>query len=134
MTLESLHIAQTIGAKEKEVYDYASDPQNLPHWASGLSQTEIREENGKWIADSPMGKVEIKFCEKNSFGVLDHYVTIPSGETFYNPMRVMANQDGSEVVFTLYRWPGMSDEDFKKDAETIRKDLNALKEIVEKGL
>lgn len=134
MTLESMHIAQTIGAKEKEVYDYASDPQNLPHWASGLSQTEIREENGKWTADSPMGKVEIKFCEKNSFGVLDHYVTIPSGETFYNPLRVMANQDGSEVVFTLYRWPGMSDEDFKKDAETIRKDLNALKEIVEKGL
>jgi hypothetical protein len=33
---------------------------------------------------------------------LDHDVTLPSGETLSNPMRVVPNGTGSEVVFTLF--------------------------------
>jgi hypothetical protein len=53
-----------------------------------------------WIAESPMGKVKVKFVEKNKFGVLDHDVTLPSGVKVYNPMRVFPNNDGSELIFT----------------------------------
>ncbi len=52
-----------------------------------------------------MGRVKVKFAEKNKFGVLDHAVTLPSGVKFYNPMRVFPNNDGRELIFTIYRRP-----------------------------
>jgi hypothetical protein len=68
--------------------------------------------------------------QNQRFGILDHDVTLPSGETFYNPMRVFPNKDGSELVFTLYQRPGMSEEDFRKDEEQIITDLQKLKGLL----
>jgi hypothetical protein len=92
-----------------------------------------KELNGEWIADSPMGKVKIKFVEENKFGVLDHEVTLESGVTINNPMRVIANNKGSEVFFTLIRQAGTSDEKFALDAQWVEKDLKILKGLLEKG-
>lgn len=125
------HISVSIQRSLQDVYDFASDPLNLPQWASGLSG-RIELVNEEWVAISPMGTVRIRFAPKNEFGVLDHEVTLESGEVFYNPMRVFPNGDGSEVVFTLFKTSGVSDEKFEEDAAWILKDLNKLKEILEK--
>ena len=79
-----------------------------------------------------MGKVKVAFAQKNEFGVLDHDVMLESGAKFYSPMRVFPNDDGSELVFTLYRQPGISDQKFAEDAELIEKDLKRLKPLLEK--
>ena len=99
--------------------------------AAGLSGS-VKNVKGEWVAESPMGTIKIKFADKNRFGILDHDVTLPSGETFYNPMRVFPNKDRSELIFTLYQRPGMSDKDFKNDEEHIKEDLERLKGLVEK--
>ncbi|HEY7110713.1 MAG TPA: hypothetical protein VH415_14910 [Nitrososphaeraceae archaeon] len=130
-SFKSRQVSITIGLPPDKVYDFVSNPQNLPSWAGGLSGS-IENVNGEWVAESPMGKVKIKFADKNMFGVLDHDVTLPSGETFYNPMRVVSNGNGSELIFTLYQRPGMSETDFKKDEEQIKKDLEKLRTLVEK--
>jgi uncharacterized membrane protein len=127
----SRHVSISINNSTEKVYEFASDPENLPKWAAGVGGS-IKNVNGEWIADSPMGMVKIKFADKNKCGILDHDVTLPSGETFYNPMRVFPNKDGSELIFTLYQRPGMSDRDFRKDEEQIKTDLEKLKDLVEK--
>jgi hypothetical protein len=96
------------------------------------TQRSIKKVNGDWITESPMGRVKVKFAETNKFGVLDHDVTLPSGVKVYNPMRVFPNKDGSELVFTLYRWPDMSDQEFAEDAQSVQKDLAKLKTLLEK--
>lgn len=130
-TLPVKHISVSINRPVNVVYEFASNPENLPQWASGLSST-IRHVDGKWFADSPMGAIEIRFADENPFGVLDHEVFLPSGERFYNPMRVFPNQEGSELLFTLFRRPEMSDEEFMQDANAITKDLAQIKAILEK--
>ncbi len=130
MTFIAKHISVSIDLSAAEVYEFASNPENLPKWAGGLSGT-ISKVNDHWIAESPMGRVKIKFAERNEFGVLDHNVTLPSGVEFYNPMRVFANGRGSEVVFTLYRLPDMTEETFAEDAAMIETDLRALKTLLE---
>ncbi len=125
------HISVSIDRTPEEVYDFASNPENLPKWAEGLSGS-IAKSGDQWIADSPMGKVIVKFADDNRFGVLDHDVTLPSGETFHNPMRVLRNGDRSEVIFTLNRQPQMSDQEFEKDAQQVTKDLVKLKSILER--
>jgi hypothetical protein len=131
MTFTAKHISVSINRPATQVYEFASNPENLPKWAAGLSGS-IKKVDEDWIAESPMGTVKVKFPEKNKFGVLDHEVTLPSGVKFYNPMRVFPNNDGSELVFTVYRWPEVSDQDFAEDAKSVETDLAKLKILLEK--
>jgi hypothetical protein len=131
MTFTAKHISVSINRSSTHVYEFASNPENLPKWAAGLSGS-IRRVNEEWIAESPMGTVKVKFTEKNKFGVLDHDVTLSSADKFYNPVRVFPNNDGSELVFTVYRRPGVSDQEFAADAAAVEKDLAKLKKLLEK--
>ncbi len=74
----------------------------------------------------------MQFTPANDLGVLDHTVTLPSGEAVFNPLRVLpGGVDWSEVVFTLRRRPEMSDANFEADAIAIATDLATLKRILE---
>lgn len=127
MSSESRHISIRIDRPATAVYEYAAHPTNLPNWAAGLVDTPLQQIEGEWAADSPMGRITVRFAEHNDFGVLDHTVTLPSGESVYNPLRVIPDGGSSEVVFTLRRRPGMSEEDFNDDADAVAADLAALK-------
>lgn len=125
------HISVSIKRSPAEVYAFAGNPENLPSWAKGLSGS-IKRVDGDWVADSPMGPVKVRFVANNDLGVLDHEVILPSGERVTNPMRVMANGGGgSELVFTLFRGPDMSDAAWIADAEAVERDLHALKALLE---
>jgi hypothetical protein len=124
------HVSVSILRPPAEVYDFASNPENLPRWAKGLSGS-VRQVDGEWIADSPMGEVKVRFARRNDLGVMDHDVVLESGESFHNPMRALANGDGAEVVFTLCRRPDMTDEAFAADERAVAEDLRALKTLLE---
>lgn len=130
MTLESRHLSERIGRPAEEVYAYASDPANLPRWAPGLGNS-VEQVDGHWFVDTPGGRVRLAFAPRNDFGVLDHYVTLGSGEVIYIPMRVIADESGSEVLFTLRRRRDMTDAEFKADADAVLADLARLKQILE---
>ena len=57
----------------------------MVEWAAGLAEGGLRQTADGWVADSPMGTVTVEFAPPNEFGVLDHVVRLPSGETVYNP-------------------------------------------------
>ncbi len=115
----------------REVYAYMADPMNMPHWASGLSDT-MRPEGEVYIADGgPIGKITVRFAPRNDFGVVDHRVTLESGVSVDNALRVVPNGSGAEVMFTLLKIPGMDDEAFERDAAHVLKDLKTLKGILE---
>jgi hypothetical protein len=128
---DTRHISTHIDRPAQEVYDYASQPANLPEWAPGLGSSVERVDD-QWVVESPMGRIVVTFAPRNEFGVLDHDVTLPSGETVYNPMRVTVDGTGCEVVFALRRLPGMSDEEFQRDADAVLADLTTLKGVLER--
>lgn len=130
MRFESRHLSVFIDRPAPAVYRYVVDPANLPAWAAGLGGS-IRRVGERWVAQSPMGEVVVAFAAENAFGVLDHEVTLPSGEVVLNPMRVLPAGDGSEVVFTLRRQPGMDDAAFEADAAAVTADLATLKRVLE---
>jgi hypothetical protein len=130
MASESRHLCVDISRAPDEVYDYTSDHTNLPNWASGIGDS-IELVDGEWVVESPMGRLTIRFAEPNALGVLDHTVTLASGETFYNPMRVIQHGTGSEVIFTLRRSDDQSDDEFEADAATVLADLHSLKALLE---
>lgn len=132
MGLRSEHISVGIDRSARDVYEYAADPRNLPAWASGLAGATVEHADGQWFTDSPMGRVTFAFAPGNEFGVLDHEVTLPSGESVLNPMRVLPDGDGCEVVFTLRERSGMTEEEFARDADAVARDLATLKAVLER--
>ena len=98
--------------------------------ASGLGSSLERTSEGEWVAETAEGRVTIRFSASNRFGV---FTVIPApGVEIYVPLRVVANGDaGSEVLLTLFRQPGMSDEKFAADAEWVLRDLQKLKALLE---
>ncbi|MEU0496330.1 SRPBCC family protein [Mycobacterium sp. NPDC006124] len=121
-TVDSLHVSQLIDADAAEVYEFAADPANLPRWAAGL-------------ADPQLATAKVDFAPRNEFGVLDHVVTLPDGSRFYNPMRVIPaglDRRGCEVVFTVRRFAGVTDEQFAADAAAVATDLATLRDVLEK--
>lgn len=131
MTSPSRHLSIAIERPASVVYEYASDPTNLPQWAAGLARTALEKTDEGWVAESPMGRVGVSFAERNHFGVLDHVVTLPSGERVYNPLRVLPDGEGCEVVFTLRQRPGISADEFARDADAVLGDLGTLKRVLE---
>ncbi len=115
------------------MYAYASDPRNLSNWAAGLADREVELVDGVWVAESPMGRVTVEFAPANPFGVLDHDVTLPSGETVTNPVRVIPNGDGCDVVFTVHRRTGVSASEFAADTDAVAADLATLRDLMQRA-
>jgi hypothetical protein len=132
--MESRHVGIWIEVAPEAVYAFASDPQTWPQWAAGLAEGGLRKSAHGWVADSPMGEVTVEFAPPNEFGVLDHVVRMPSGEAVYNPLRVIPGGVGEarcEVLFTVRRRAGMTDEQFDADAAAVAADLDALRRLLE---
>jgi hypothetical protein len=129
--MSSRTLSVSIRCSPDKVYEFVTDPQNLPKWAQGLGQS-VRKQGRDWMVDTPQGPMKIRFADKNPFGVMDHYVTTPTGLEVYVPMRVLANGSWSEVIFTLFRLPDMSDEKYAEDMRLVERDLRALKDLLEK--
>ena len=130
MHAESRHLSVYIDRPMADVYAFASDPANLPRWAAGLGSSVVREQQD-WFVETPQGRVRVTFAPQNEYGVLDHEVVTPSGDRVYVPLRAIADEDGCEVVFTVRRSAGMTDEEFERDIALVTADLALLKKVVE---
>ena len=127
--MRSHHVSRIIEASPTQVYDVASDIGSLPKWAAGLAGSDVVQQGDMLIVESPMGRVEVRFVERNAFGVLDHDVTLPSGTVVTNPLRVISHPNGAEVIFTV-RQIELSDEEFARDIGMVEADLDRLAVLV----
>lgn len=131
MIFDSSHVATTIDRSAEEVYAFVSDAQNLPAWAAGLAEQEVEHVDDEWVVHSPMGRVRVAFAPANAFGVADHDVTLPSGEVVTNPLRVIPNGSGCDVMFTVRQRKGMSPAEFAADIDAVTADLARLRAVME---
>ena len=58
-------------------------------------------------------------------------VHLGEGRVVYVPVRIVANQEGSVVMLTLFRQLHMSAGKFAEDEAWVRKDLASLKALAE---
>lgn len=118
-----------------EVYDFLSQPENLPQWAAGLGEgieagVDTSTSESAWLVHTPAGAMKMVFAARNDYGVVDHTVYPPGGGEVYVPMRVVRHGDGSTVILTLFRQPGMSDDDYERDTQLIQQDLQRLQKVL----
>jgi hypothetical protein len=126
---EVLHTS--ILALPADVVGFLGDLNNWKAWAPWVRSVS-RESPRDWTLDTDVGRMHMHFVEPNALGVLDHRVTLPSGVTMLNSMRVIPNDSGSELVMVLVRHPTTSADEFARDIEAVRADLGRIKAAVER--
>lgn len=131
MTFQTTNITISIENSKEKVYQFASNPENFPKWLAFV-QSVSKKSDRIWIAESDLGKIEIELSPENEFGILDHTVKLPDGTKVYNPLRVIENGKGSEIIFTLFKMPNKTDEEVNADSAFVKADLKTLKSILEK--
>lgn len=131
MTLPAHTVSIGIARSLAMVAAYLGAPANFNHWASGLGNSLRQDAQGVWRGNGPAGPITIRFSPANALGVADHWVGVAPGVEVYVPLRVIANGEGSEVLLTLFQLPGMDSEQFQGDIDWVRRDLAALKALLE---
>lgn len=130
MIQESITLSTAINQKPAKVYKFVANLANLPKWAPAFCKG-IKKVKGDWIVQTMQGPIKVRIVKKNAYGVLDHRVIPSPGVEIDVPMRVVANDGGSEVLFTLFRRPDMTDAQYKEDQGLVRQDLKTLKKVME---
>jgi len=125
-------ISLTIDYPYEDAYRYLADPANYPEWAAVDRRTYRPLGNGDWVGKTSFGgDRHFRFTEVNTFGVLDHAVFVPGEPLLWTPMRAMPNEDGTELTFTFFQRPGVTDAAFASAVEWITIDFLTLKSLLE---
>ncbi len=112
----TLAVRHPVDATVDRVMAVAADLERLPEWALGLSSD-----------------AEVEWAIDVERGILDHDVTLPDGTAVRIRLRVEPRASGCELVFTVPRQPGMTDEQWRADAEAVAADLRRLAALAVSG-
>ena len=127
-------VSVSIDAAPEATYKFVADAFNMARWAPGFCQTIAADpavERGWRITTAEGTQAHARFVAPNAFGIVDHWVALPELGEVYVPLRVVANEAGSEVLLTVFRQPAMTDTQWDADTEAVRADLQRLKELLE---
>jgi hypothetical protein len=125
-------ISLSIDYPYEAAYRFLSDPRTYGDWAAVDKQSFRPLGNGDWEGTTSLGGVRhFRFTPVNTFGVLDHAVFTPGDTPLWTPMRVTPNEGGTELTFTFYQRPGMSEEEFASAIEWVTMDFLTLKSVLE---
>jgi hypothetical protein len=125
---EVIHVS--ILAAPQDVVAFIRDMNRWKTWApwiESVTHTATRD----WTLETSAGTMRFRFVEENAFGVLDHEVTLASGVTVANAMRVTPNDSGSELAMVVLQMPDASPEEFERDVQAVRDDFARIKSGIE---
>lgn len=128
--MNTRHFGVAIRRSAQDVYHFVRDPRHLPQWAAGLASA-VEQDGDDWRIITPQGPAMLRFASINDWGILDHTVTFSGGPTIHVPLRVIETPSGCELVFSLFRQPGMTDAQFDLDHQAVIRDLTCLQALLE---
>lgn len=88
------------------------------------------DDDGWWSFTGPRGQSKLKFNENKSLGILDHKF-IDEESVWHVPMRIVPNGTHSEILITLNKPNGLTDEQFNQRVDEVGEIFNRMKQIIE---
>jgi len=130
-TFETTTVTVTIDAPLETISADLADPSSHLSWATEFfSDSAVDKGDGTWLMNVPRmgGPASLRIDGDTTQGVIDMYLA-PEGTPFGPPLpiRVIPNGDGSDVLFTLARFPGQSDQDWTEGLQSMKRELQNLK-------
>jgi hypothetical protein len=116
-------VTAVLDAPKDVVFDYLSRVENLPEWATEFAR-ELRYEDGKAKVVNGLGEFFFSIHADPETGVIDMFAGPTEEELALFPTRVVAlDDDRSAYSFTMFKAPGMPDELFESQYESLRREF-----------
>jgi hypothetical protein len=120
-------VTAVLDAPKEVVFDYLSQLENLPDWATDFAQ-ELKYEDGKAKVVNGLGEFFFRIEADAETGVIDMYAGPTEDELALFPTRVVPlGEDKSAYCFTMFKAPGMPDELFESQYESLRREFDNIR-------
>lgn len=120
-------VTTILDAPSGEVFAYLSDIENLPDWATEFAR-ELKLVDGRHKVVNGLGELFFELRPDETTGVVDMLAGPAEDELALFPARVVGLPDGtSAFTFTMLQAPGMPDELFESQYESLLRELENVR-------
>ncbi len=119
-------VTTVVDAPRNEVFDYLSDIDNLPRWATEFAR-ELKREGGDYKVVNGLGEFFFEIRADRNSGVIDMFAGPTKEERALFPERAVGLPDGRTAFsFTMFQAPGMPDELFESQYASLRREFTNI--------
>ena len=130
--MTSRTVTTVLDAPRDEVFSYLSRIENLPKWATEFAR-ELKFEDGKAKVVNGLGEFYFSIDADEQSGVIDMYAGPVEDELGLFPTRVVELPGGvTAYSFTMFKAPGMSDELFEAQHESLLREFENIRRELER--
>jgi hypothetical protein len=128
--MRSETVTTVLPVPRERVFEYMSDIRNLPEWATEFAR-ELREQDGEYRVVNNLGEFLFEIRADERTGVIDMYAGPSRDQLAVFPTRAVSLPDGrTSYSFTMFQAPGMPDELFESQYESLRREFENIEAIL----
>jgi hypothetical protein len=124
--MRSRTVTAVLDADQQTVFDYLSDIERLPEWATEFAR-ELRREGDDYKVVNGMGEFYFAIEADRETGVIDMFAGPSKQELAIFPTRAVPLPDGRTAYsFTMFQGPGMPDELFEAQHASLQREFGNI--------
>src|SRR3954471_15906973 len=121
--MRSRTVTTVLDAQQEAVFEYLSDIERLPEWATEFAR-ELRREGADYKVVNGLGEFYFAIEADRDTGVIDMFAGPTKEELAVFPTRAVSLPDGRTAYsFTMFQGPGMPDELFESQHESLKREF-----------
>jgi hypothetical protein len=121
--MKSRTVTTVLNAPRSEVFAYMASIENLPEWATEFARELRRDADGYTVINN-LGEFRFEIEADEETGVIDMLSGPSAEEMAIFPTRAVSLPDGrTAYTFTMFQSPGMPDELFESQYESLRREF-----------
>jgi hypothetical protein len=126
-------VTTVLASDSDKVFAYLADVENLPDWATEFAR-ELRREGDDYKVVNGLGEFFFEIRADEARGVIDMYAGPSKDAMAVFPTRVVAlPAGGTAYTFTMFQAPGMPDELFESQYESLKREFRNIEERLGAG-
>jgi hypothetical protein len=121
--MRSETVTTVLAAPRDAVFDYMSDIERLPEWATEFAR-ELKGEGADYKVVNGLGEFYFEIRADPQTGVIDMFAGPTKDEMAVFPTRAVGLPDGrTAYTFTMFQGPDMSDELFEAQRDSLQREF-----------
>ena len=121
--MRSETVTTVLAAPQRAVFDYISDIEKLPEWATEFAR-ELKREGSDYKVVNGLGEFYFEIHADPETGVIDMFAGASKDEMAIFPTRAVELPDGRTAFsFTMFQGPGMPDELFESQHRSLKREF-----------
>jgi hypothetical protein len=121
--MRSETVTAVLPAPQKAVFQYMSDIEKLPEWATEFAR-ELKRDGQDYKVVNRLGEFYFEIKSDPDTGVIDMFAGPSKDQMAIFPTRVVQLPDGQTAFsFTMFQGPRMPDELFESQHESLKREF-----------